>query len=84
MPVVQDPLSDPAMQEYVNSFPYVKPVIEQMSQTVPTNVWPAKGTLEAQTVIRAMLDELWAAKRPASEIVPEAVAKVNAALAVNR
>lgn len=84
MPVVQDPLSDPAMQEYVDSFPYVKPVIAQMSQTVPTNVWPAKGTLEAQTVIRAMLDELWAAKRPASEIVPEAVAKVNAALAVNR
>lgn len=84
MPVVQDPLSDPAMQEYVDSFPYVEPVIAQMSQTVPTNVWPAKGTLEAQTVIRAMLDELWAAKRPASEIVPEAVAKVNAALAVNR
>ncbi|ASM74342.1 MULTISPECIES: ABC transporter substrate-binding protein [Roseobacteraceae] len=84
MPVVQDPLSDPAMQEYVASFPYLEPVITQMSQTVPTNVWPAKGTLEAQTVIRAMLDELWAAKRPASEIVPEAVAKVNDALAVNR
>ncbi|MBR9862204.1 MAG: ABC transporter substrate-binding protein [Rhodobacteraceae bacterium] len=84
MPVIQDPLSDPAMQEYVDAFPFVTPVIEQMSQTVPTNVWPAKGTLEAQTEVRAMLDELWAAKRPASEIVPEAVAKVNAALAANK
>ena len=33
--------------------------------------------------IRAMLDELWAAKRPAAEIVPEAVARVNEALSVN-
>ena len=31
-----------------------------------------------------MLDELWAAERPASEIVPEAVAEVNAALAANQ
>lgn len=84
MPLIQDPLSDPAMQAYVEAFPYVVPVIEQMSQTVPTNVWPAKGTLEAQTIIRAMLDDLWAAKRPASEIVPEAVARVNDALAVNK
>jgi ABC-type glycerol-3-phosphate transport system substrate-binding protein len=84
MPVMQDPMSDPAMQAYVEAFPYVVPVIEQMSQTVPTNVWPAKGTLEAQTIIRAMLDDLWAARRPASEIVPEAVARVNAALAVNK
>ncbi|WP_163848724.1 ABC transporter substrate-binding protein [Pseudooceanicola aestuarii] len=84
MPVIQDPLADPAMQEYVEGFPFVVPVIDQMSQTVPTNVWPAKGTLEAQTEIRAMLDELWAAKRPAAEIVPEAVARVNAALAANK
>lgn len=84
MPLMQDPLSDPAMQAYVDAFPLVAPVIEQMSQTVPTNVWPAKGTLEAQTVIRAMLDDLWAARRPAAEIVPEAVARVNAALAVNK
>lgn len=84
MPVIQDPLSDPAMQAYVASFPHVAPVIAQMSQTVPTNVWPAKGTLEAQTIIRAMLDDLWAAQRTAAEIVPEAVARVNAALAVNK
>lgn len=83
MPLIQDPLSDPAMAAYVEEFPYVKPVIDQMADTIPTNVWPAKGTLEAQTVIRAMLDELWAGGRPASEIVPEAVAKVNAALAAN-
>jgi multiple sugar transport system substrate-binding protein/sn-glycerol 3-phosphate transport system substrate-binding protein len=30
-----------------------------------------------------MLDELWAAKRPASAIVPETVRKVNEALSVN-
>ncbi|MEE3101316.1 MAG: ABC transporter substrate-binding protein, partial [Pseudomonadota bacterium] len=84
MPLVRDPLSDPAMADYVEGFPLVRPVIDQMSQTVPTAVWPAKGALEAQTVIRAMLDELWAAERPASEIVPEAVAEVNAALAANQ
>ncbi|HEY8359387.1 MAG TPA: ABC transporter substrate-binding protein [Ramlibacter sp.] len=83
MPLIQDPLSDPAMAAYVAEFPYVGPVIEQMADTVPTNVWPAKGTLEAQTEIRAMLDELWAGERTAAEIVPETVARVNAALAVN-
>ena len=83
MPLIQDPLSDPAMAEYVETFPYVAPVIAQMAETVPTAVWPAKGTLEAQTHIRAMLDELWAAKRPAAEIVPEAVARVNEALSAN-
>lgn len=83
MPLIQDPLSDPAMAAYVADFPYVRPVIAQMAETIPTNVWPAKGTLEAQTEIRAMLDELWAGKRPAAEIVPEVVARVNAALAVN-
>lgn len=83
MPLIIDPLSDPEMAAYVESFPYVAPVIVQMGDTVPTAVWPAKGTLEAQTIIRAMLDELWAGKRPASEIVPEAVAAVNATLAVN-
>lgn len=83
MPLIQDPLSDPAMAAYVADFPYVRPVIAQMADTIPTNVWPAKGTLEAQTEIRAMLDELWAGERPAAEIVPEVVARVNAALAVN-
>tara|TARA_R110002126_G_scaffold213048_1_gene359529 strand:+ start:49508 stop:50791 length:1284 start_codon:yes stop_codon:yes gene_type:complete len=83
MPLVRDPLSDPEMKAYVDSFPLVAPVIAQMADTVPTNVWPAKGTLEAQTIIRAMLDELWAAERPAAEIVPEAVAAVNASLSPN-
>lgn len=84
MPLVQDPLGDPEMAAYVESFPYVRPVIEQMSQTVPTAVWPARGTLEAQTHIRAMLDALWAGERPASEIVPETVRLVNEALAANQ
>ncbi|MGR3780572.1 MAG: hypothetical protein ACU0DT_04800, partial [Albimonas sp.] len=80
----QNPLGDPEMAAYVESFPYVRPVIEQMSQTVPTAVWPARGTLEAQTHIRAMLDALWAGERPASEIVPETVRLVNEALAANQ
>lgn len=84
MPLVKDPLSDPDMAAYVESFPLVKPVIAQMAETVPTAVWPAEGTLEAQTHIRAMLDELWAGDRPAAEIVPEAVTRVNEALAPNR
>lgn len=84
MPVIQDPKADPVMRDYIETFPYVRPVIAQMAETVPTATWPAEGTLEAQTTVRAMLDELWAGKRPAAEIVPEAVAKVNAALAPNR
>jgi len=84
MPVIQNPEQDPAMKDFMASFPNVKPIIAQMAETVPTATWPAKGTLEAQTTIRAMLDELWAGKRPAAEIVPEAVAKVNDALAANR
>ncbi len=84
MPVIQNPTNDPEMKAYIEGFPYVQPVIAQMADTVPTATWPAEGTLEAQTTIRAMLDELWAGKRPASEIVPEAVARVNAALAPNK
>lgn len=84
MPVIQNPENDPEMKAYIEGFPYVQPVISQMADTVPTATWPAVGTLEAQTTIRAMLDELWAGKRPASEIVPEAVARVNAALAPNK
>jgi hypothetical protein len=49
----------------------------------PTATWPAEGTLEAQVHIKNMLDELWAAKRPASAIVPETVRRVNEALSVN-
>jgi len=84
MPVIQNPENDPVMKEYIDTFAFVQPIIAQMPETVPTATWPAEGTLEAQTTIRAMLDELWAGKRPASEIVPEAVAKVNAALASNK
>lgn len=84
MPLIRNPEADPAMKAYIEGFPLVRPVIEQMSETVPTATWPAKGTLEAQTTIRAMLDELWTGERPAAEIVPEAVAKVNKALAPNR
>lgn len=84
MPVIANPEADPEMKAYVDGFPHVRPVIEQMGETVPTATWPAKGTLEAQTTVRAMLDELWAGNRPAADIVPEAVAKINAALAPNR
>jgi ABC-type glycerol-3-phosphate transport system substrate-binding protein len=84
MPLIRDPEKDPAMAAYIQSFPLVRPSIQQMSETVPTATWPAEGSLEAQTHIKNMLDELWAGRRPAREIVPEAVRKVNTALAPNR
>ncbi|MEC9345969.1 MAG: ABC transporter substrate-binding protein [Pseudomonadota bacterium] len=84
MPVIANPEADPAMKAYIESFPLVRPTIDQMAETVPTATWPAQGTLEAQTTVRAMLDELWAGNRPASEIVPEAVARINGFLAPNR
>lgn len=83
MPLVKDPLSDPAMRKYVEEFPYVAPVIAQMAETVPTSVWPEKGTLEAQSIISNMVDDLWANKAPAAVLVPDAVKRINQALTPN-
>jgi len=83
MPLIRNPQADPAMAKYIAEFPLVRPSIAQMAETLPTATWPAEGTLEAQVHIKNMLDELWAAKRPASAIVPETVRKVNEALSVN-
>jgi hypothetical protein len=71
------------MAKYIAEFPHVRPSIAQMAETLPTATWPAEGSLEAQVHIKNMLDELWAARRPASAIVPETVRKVNEALSVN-
>lgn len=84
MPLIRNPEADPAMAAYIKENPLVLSSISQMPETIPTATWPAEGTLEAQTHIKNMLDELWAAKRPASQIVPETVKKVNEALAVNK
>lgn len=84
MPLIRNPEADPAMAAYMKENPLVMSSISQMPETVPTATWPAEGTLEAQTHIKNMLDELWAGKRPASQIVPETVKKVNEALAVNK
>lgn len=81
MPLLQDPLRDPAMRAYVEEFPYVKPVIAQMPDTISTYVWGEKGALEAQTIVSALIDDLWANKGPAAILVPPAVARANAALA---
>ena len=77
MPVAQDPLADPAMAAYVETFPLVQPVIRQMAETVPTATWGEVAALEAQTIVSDLIDALWADEGPAAELVPVAVARMN-------
>ncbi|SDR60264.1 carbohydrate ABC transporter substrate-binding protein, CUT1 family [Rhizobiales bacterium GAS113] len=84
MPLAKDPLGDPAMAAYVEGFPLVKPVIAQMAETVPTATWGEHGALEAQTIVSNLIDELWAGHKSAAELVPPAVAAMNAAMGCTR
>jgi len=79
MPLSKNPLSDPDMAKYVSSYPLVQPVIAQMADTVPTATWGEQGALEAQSIVSNLMDALWANHGPASKLVPEAVARMNAA-----
>ncbi len=81
MPLTVDPLGDPAMAAYVDSFPLVLPAIEQMDETVPTATWAPYGALEAQTIVSNLIDALWADEGPAANLVPPAVAEINRILA---
>lgn len=80
MPLMRDPLRDPAMQAYVETFPYVRPVVAQMADTVATETWNHPNALQAENIVSTMVDDLWAGKGPASALVPEAVRRANAAL----
>ena len=80
MPLMREPLRDPAMLAYAESFPYVKPVIAQMRDTVATETWNHANALQAENIVSTMVDDLWAGKGPASQLVPEAVKRANAAL----
>ena len=79
MPLSRDPLADPDMAAYVAANPLVQPVIAQMAQTVPTATWGERGALEAQTIVSNLVDALWANKGTAAQLVPDAVARMNAA-----
>ncbi|MGL5139398.1 MAG: ABC transporter substrate-binding protein [Beijerinckiaceae bacterium] len=81
MPLTRDPLNDPAMRSYVESFPYVRPVINQMPETVATETWNHPNALPAENIVSTMIDDLWAGKGPAAQLVPDAVRRANAALA---
>jgi multiple sugar transport system substrate-binding protein len=81
MPLIRDPLSDPAMRAYVESFPYVRPVIDQMADTVATETWNHANALQAENIVSTMIDDMWAGKAPVSQLVPDAVRRANAALA---
>jgi ABC-type glycerol-3-phosphate transport system substrate-binding protein len=81
MPLLKDPLRDPDMKKYVDEFPFVRPVLAQMPDTISTYVWADKGALEAQSIVSKLIDDLWAGKGPAAELVPIAVKQGNAALA---
>ena len=65
---------------YAEGFPYVKPVIAQMRDTVATETWNHANALQAENIVSTMVDDLWAGKGPASQLVPEAVKRANAAL----
>jgi ABC-type glycerol-3-phosphate transport system substrate-binding protein len=80
MPLMREPLRDPAMQSYVESFPYVRPVIAQMPDTIATETWNHPNALQAENTVATLIDDLWAGKGPASQLVPEAVRRANAAL----
>jgi multiple sugar transport system substrate-binding protein len=69
------------MKKYVDEFPYVRPVLAQMPDTISTYVWAEKGALEAQSIVSKLIDDLWAGKGSAAELVPVAVRQGNAALA---
>jgi multiple sugar transport system substrate-binding protein len=81
MPLMKDPLRDADMKKYVDEFAYVRPVLAQMPDTISTYVWAEKGALEAQSIVSKLIDDLWAGKGSASELVPIAVRQGNAALA---
>lgn len=81
MPLLKEPLRDPEMRKYVDEFQYVKPVLAQMPDTISTYVWSEKGALEAQSIVSKLIDDLWAGKGTAAELVPVAVRQANAALA---
>lgn len=80
MPLARDPLADPEMAAHVAAFPLVRPVIEQMAETVPTATWGDTGALEAQTMVSNLLDQLWAGQGTAAELVPPTVARMNAVM----
>ena len=78
---MKDPLRDADMKKYVDEFAHVRPVLAQMPDTISTYVWAEKGALEAQSIVSKLIDDLWAGKGSASELVPVAVRQGNAALA---
>ena len=83
MPLAKEPLADPAMAAYVAEFPYVKPVIDQMADTVPTATWGQTGALEAQTIVSNLVDALWAGEGSAAELAPDAVKRMNEVMGCN-
>lgn len=77
MPVAVDPLADAATQAYLEENPFYAAVVAQMSNTVPTVLWPGDRVVEAQTVMANLLQDLWADKGTAAELVPLAQEAVN-------
>lgn len=77
MPVDKDPLGDPEMAAYVKEHPLLRPVIAQIPETVATVSWPGKRGNEIQILIGNLVDDLWAGKGAAAELVPATVKKVN-------
>jgi multiple sugar transport system substrate-binding protein/sn-glycerol 3-phosphate transport system substrate-binding protein len=47
---------------------------------VATETWNHANALQAENIVSTMVDDLWAGKGPASQLVPEAVKRANAAL----
>jgi ABC-type glycerol-3-phosphate transport system substrate-binding protein len=80
MPVVRDPMRDPQLQSFIGKTPQAAAMIAQMPFTQAVDGWTNPKNPAAESIVGKLIDDLWAGKRPAAELVPEAVRSANAAL----
>jgi ABC-type glycerol-3-phosphate transport system substrate-binding protein len=80
MPVVRDPLRDPELRSYIAGTPQAAAMIAQMPATQAVDGWTSPKNPAAESIIGSLIDDLWAGRQPASQLVPEAVRRANAAL----
>jgi multiple sugar transport system substrate-binding protein len=81
MPVVRDALRDRELQSFVASTPQAAAMTAQMPYTEAIDGWTSPKNPAAESIVGSLIDDLWAGKGPASQLVPDAVRRANAALA---
>lgn len=81
MPVVREPLRDPQLRSFIASVPQAAPMITQMPYTQAVDGWTSPKNPTAASIVGSLIDDLLSGKGSASELVPKAVRRANAALA---